>query len=89
MRKLQCLLFVLKRSYICYYIFSMTVHLHLDIYIGPWSKGDESKIIFFFCVNVHGEHLTKALKYKVYYCSTKSSLIYWLSSTPKPNNKLK
>ena len=27
MRKFQCLLFVLKRSYICYYIICMTVPL--------------------------------------------------------------
>ena len=27
MRKIRCLLFVLKRSYICYYIICMTAHL--------------------------------------------------------------
>ena len=34
MRKFQCFLFVLKRSYICYYIISMTV---------PWSLSFEDK----------------------------------------------
>ena len=47
MRKLQCFLFVLKRSYICYYIICMTVPLimesptiivsFLDVeFIAPW-----------------------------------------------------
>ena len=30
MRKFQCLLFVLKRSYICYYVICMTVPLKVD-----------------------------------------------------------
>ena len=32
MQKLQCLLFVLKQSYICYYIICMTVPLIMAVY---------------------------------------------------------
>ena len=40
MRKFQCLLFLLKQSYICYYIICMTVPLIQIIY-----KGFENKIL--------------------------------------------
>ena len=36
MRKFQCLLFVLKRSYICYYVICMTVPLNTYFLIPSW-----------------------------------------------------
>ena len=35
MQKFQCLLFVLKRSYICYYIICMTVTLKYHVSVDP------------------------------------------------------
>ena len=39
MRKFQCLLFVLKRSYICYYIICMTVHFKKLVLISKETEG--------------------------------------------------
>ena len=45
MRKFQCLLFVLKQSYICYYIICMTVPLNLLSFGKRWDAGGEGTII--------------------------------------------
>ena len=62
MRKFKCLLFVLKRSYICYYIIYMIVHLkksqHFQSTLFLWynksmgcGKGEGSGLHFFTCVS--------------------------------------
>ena len=74
MRKCQCLLFVLKRTYICYYVICMTVPLIVDFECGLVShhiqnnqrRCSEKKVFPKNLAKFAGKHL----RWSLFFCNS-------------------